>query len=79
MTYRINPKTRSLIVSDLTPAHKNKTKRVHGVDEILSKKEFDDYKRKKEEEQLLRDLETQYNTLMLNERYSSNRQGFEIR
>ena len=77
--YRIDPKTRRIIVTDLTPSHKNKTKKVHGVDEILSKEEFDDYKRGQEEEDELRDLETSYNTMMVNERYSSNRRGFEIR
>ena len=45
-----DPKTRRIIVTDLVPPHRQKTKGVHGVGEILSKKEFADYKRKQEEE-----------------------------
>jgi len=77
--YRIDPKTRRIIVTDLTPSHKNKKKGVHGVDEILSKKEFDDYKREQEERDILNDLTAEYNAIMENEPFSSNRKGFEIR
>ena len=81
MTYRIAPKTRRIIVSDLTPPHKNQATGVHGVGDstLLSKTELDDYKRKQEEEDALRDLETEYNTIMLNESHDSDRMGFEIR
>ena len=81
MALRFDPKTGRVIVGDLTPSHKNKTTDVHGVGTgtIVGSNEFDDYKREQEEEQLLRDLEAQYNTLMLNERHSSNRMGYEVR
>jgi len=79
MTYRIDPKTRRIIVSDLTPAHKNKTTGVHGVAEIMSKKEFDDYKREKEEKEELAGLTAAYNAIMENEPHDSDRRGFEIR
>ncbi len=38
-----------------------------------------DYVKEKEEEQVLRDLETVYNGMMANERHTSNRRGYEIR
>jgi len=79
MAFRIDPKTRRIIISDLTPPHKNKKKDVHGVGEILSKKEFDDYKREKEEEDELNDLMSEYNAIISNESYSSNRMGYEQR
>ncbi len=37
------------------------------------------YVKEKEEEQELADLETSYNTIMANERYSSDRRGYKIR
>ena len=79
MTYRIDPKTRRIIISDLTPPHKNRKTGVHGVDEILSKKEFDDYKREREEEDELNDLMSEYNAIMTNESHSSHRMGYEQR
>jgi len=76
---KIDPRTRRIIITDLTPSHKDKSKDVHGVGEILSKEEFDDYIRKKEEEDELRDLMSEYNTVMAGETHASNRRGFEIR
>ena len=76
---RIDPKTRRIIVSDLVPPHRQKTTGVHGVGEIFSKEGFDDYKRKQEEEDALRDLMSEYNAIMENEVHDSNRRGFEIR
>ena len=76
---RIDPKTRRIIVTDLTPPHRQKKKGVHGVDEILSKEEFDDYKREREEEDEITNLLAEYTATMANEGHSSNRRGFEIR
>lgn len=50
MPIGIDPKSRRPIITDLTPPHRDKTIGVHGVGEIFSKNEFDDYKRKQEEE-----------------------------
>ena len=79
MALRFDPKTGRVIVSDLTPPHKNKTTGVHGVGEILSKKEFDDYKREQGEEDELNDLMSEYNAIIANESYNSNRMGYEQR
>ena len=81
MTYRIDPKTRRLIISDLTPSHKNQSTRVHGVGDghVIGSKEFDDYKRQQEEEDALRDLMSEYNAIIANESHNSNRMGYEQR
>ena len=78
---RIDPKTRRLIISDLTPSHKDKDTGVHGVGDstVLSKKELDDYKREQEEADELNDLMSEYNAIMSNESFDSNRMGLELR
>lgn len=78
---RIDPKTRRIIVSDLTPPHKDQTTGIHGVGDgtIIGSDEFDDYKKQQEEEDVLRDMETEYKIIMENEQYASNRRGYEIR
>ena len=81
MTYRIDPKTRRIIVSDLTPEHKNKASGVHGVGDgtVVGSNEFDDYIREQEEKDEINGLLSSYNASMANEKHSSNRRGFEIR
>jgi len=78
---RIDPKTRRIIISDLTPSHKNKATNVHGVgySTVLSKKELDDYKRQQEEKDTLNNLTAEYNAIMVNESANSNRMGYEQR
>ena len=78
---RIDPKTRRIIISDLTPSHKNKVTNVHGVGDstVLSKKELDDYKRQQEEKDTLNNLTAEYNAIIAGEMYASDRRGFEIR
>ena len=51
MTYR-NPKTRDIIVSDLTPPHRNRKTGVHGAgtNSLLNSGDLDAYKDEQEEE-----------------------------
>ncbi len=55
--YRIDPKTRRLIVSDLTPSHRQRTTGVHGVGSgtILSSKDLNNYKDEQEEKHFFSD------------------------